>query len=111
MFKFILLFVLITNLVSLIGKPQFLNLNKGNVNRGSVSKIVSISQSDIICINGGVRQGFQTGVVASVLNDHAEMFANIIVVSTNSHSSIALIIEKNPEQNISIGDNVVIKLL
>ena len=110
MFKFFLLFVLTTNLFSLVGKPQFLNLNRGKVNRGTVSKIVSISQSDIICLNGGVRQGFQTGVLASVLNDHAEMFANLIVVSTSGHSSVALIMEKNPEENIRIGDNVVIKL-
>ena len=109
MFRFVVPIFLFLGVGLLDGKPYFLDLNKGKSNLASVSKVVSISQTDLVCLKGGIRQGFQNGVTAFVLNQQSEKIATLVVVCSNRHSSVALIIDKSHEENISNGDSVEIK--
>ena len=109
MIRFVVSVILFLGVTLLDGKPYFLDLNRDKSNLASVSKVVSISQTDLVCLKGGIRQGFQNGVTASVLNQESEKIATLVVVSSNCHSSIALIIDKSRVQNISTGDSVEIK--
>ena len=109
-FNFTLLTSLILSVGTLSGKPAFLDLSRGRSDLGSVTKFVSIPQADIVCLKGGITQGFKNGAKVSVFNNQTEKIATLIVIKSKKNTSIALITEKNVDKNIRIGDSVKVNL-
>lgn len=88
-----------------VGTPEFVRQPLQPLGRGTVVRIVTLAQADVVILAQGYDQGFHPGMRCDVLREGA-LVAELILVETHATRSAGLITDLLAGLTLRTGDTV-----